>query len=262
VAGTAESAEVTIASRRDGGDEVLDISGLVPHDLHGVDLALPAGEIVGVTWLIGSRIAQPGSVVFGALPRTSGTVWAGEREVPPDSAAAAIAAGMGFVPADRRACGVLASLAGLLFTARLGTADLTTGPAYLAPKNVSASVRPLVEGGLLTRNLIPRTGRAVRLQPTDRALANRAAIEAAWGRQVEVALAGLDEAQRQALQRALGALQTSAEQLLATRGGEPADPASRPLSLTPPVDGSSRGLVDGAPHQTPLRGPGACPRRM
>lgn len=149
---------MTIASRRDGGDEVLDISGLVPHDLHGVDLALPAGEIVGVTWLIGSRIAQPGSVVFGALPRTSGTVWAGEREVPPDSAAAAIAAGMGFVPADRRACGVLASLAGLLFTARLGTADLTTGPAYLAPKNVSASVRPLVEGGLLTRNLIPRTG--------------------------------------------------------------------------------------------------------
>jgi DNA-binding MarR family transcriptional regulator len=90
----------------------------------------------------------------------------------------------------------------------------------LAPNNVSTSVRSLTARGLVVREPDPHDRRAVRLHPTEKALADRAAIEAAWGRRVETAFAGLGDDQRQALRAALGALQALSEELADARREE------------------------------------------
>jgi len=88
------------------------VAGLraAPH-LHGLDLDVRAGEIVGVTGLIGSGMEQVGSVVFGVLPRSGGSVRVGSVDVPMGSPSRAIAAGIGFVPADRRGQGAVVTMA-------------------------------------------------------------------------------------------------------------------------------------------------------
>lgn len=71
----------------------------------GIDLDVRAGEVVGVAGLVGSGRSTLLEAVFGLVPR-SGTVEVGGRTVAPANPRAAIAAGMGFVPEDRRTQGL------------------------------------------------------------------------------------------------------------------------------------------------------------
>ena len=80
----------------------LRLSGVTAPGLHGVDLEVRAGEVVGVSGLVGSGMEQLGGVVFGAITRESGEVVIDGVPLPAGDPAAAIRAGLGFVPADRR----------------------------------------------------------------------------------------------------------------------------------------------------------------
>ena len=77
--------------------------------LHGLSLAVTAGEIVGLAGLMGSGRSRALRTIFGADRRDAGTVevftadgWRGVHDV-----AEAIAAGVGLVPEDRRALGLV-----------------------------------------------------------------------------------------------------------------------------------------------------------
>jgi ABC-type sugar transport system ATPase subunit len=110
VAGTDESTAVEVARHRSGGKLVLSLVHLHASNLHGFNLDVRAGEIVGVTGLLGSGMEQVGAVVFGSLPRLAGAVLVDGRVVRPRSPSAAISVGMAFVPADRRGQGAVVSM--------------------------------------------------------------------------------------------------------------------------------------------------------
>ncbi|GGO58533.1 MarR family winged helix-turn-helix transcriptional regulator [Streptomyces lasiicapitis] len=73
--------------------------------------------------------------------------------------------------------------------------------------NVSATVRGLVNGGLLEREKDPDDGRVSRLRPTLKAEQGMALIENAWAEIFADALAELSEAQREALLASVPALE-------------------------------------------------------
>jgi DNA-binding MarR family transcriptional regulator len=87
----------------------------------------------------------------------------------------------------------------------------------LAANNVSTSVRSLAARGLLAREPDPGDRRAVRLCPTAQALADRDAVEAAWGDLVESAMAQLDDRQQRALEDAVDALRALSDRLESVR---------------------------------------------
>ncbi|MXG88292.1 sugar ABC transporter ATP-binding protein [Nocardioides flavescens] len=69
--------------------------------LRGVDLALHAGEIVGVAGLVGSGRSSLLRMLFGDLPSTSGTAHLDGSAYAPTSVADAMARGVALVPEDR-----------------------------------------------------------------------------------------------------------------------------------------------------------------
>ena len=75
--------------------------------MHGVSLAVRAGEIVGVAGLIGSGRTELARVLFGLTPADGGRILlarSGGRYFQPS---AAIARGIAYVPEDRRKHGVI-----------------------------------------------------------------------------------------------------------------------------------------------------------
>lgn len=105
---------------------VEDLSGAV---LSGVSLRVGAGEVVGVAGLTGSGREELGPALFGAAVRR-GTVSVAGHPVPTGRPDLAIEAGLGFVPADRKSLGLVASMA--------------------VRENVTlADLRPYLRGGIL-----------------------------------------------------------------------------------------------------------------
>jgi ribose transport system ATP-binding protein len=82
-------------------DVVLRVRNLGGARIEALDLDVHGREIVGVTGLHGSGREEIGSLLFGAAPRVAGDVELHGRSVPAGSPAAAIDAGMAYVPADR-----------------------------------------------------------------------------------------------------------------------------------------------------------------
>ena len=85
-----------------GGEVRLSVQGLTAAGLDCVDLVARAGEVVGISGLVGSGMEQLNAAVFGAAPTTAGDVRVDGRVVPRMDPSAAIAAGVAYVPADRR----------------------------------------------------------------------------------------------------------------------------------------------------------------
>jgi simple sugar transport system ATP-binding protein len=78
--------------------------------LSSVSLEVGAGEIVGVAGLAGSGRTALLETIFGARPATGGTVVVDGRSLQRHDPSAAIAAGMGLVPAERKVDGVVLSM--------------------------------------------------------------------------------------------------------------------------------------------------------
>lgn len=88
----------------------------------------------------------------------------------------------------------------------------------LQHSNVSATVRRLVGRGLVERREDPEDARRTRVHPTERASADKRAIDAAWTRDVRVLLDTLPADERAAVVAAAPALAHLAQAWSLTRG--------------------------------------------
>ena len=85
-------------------DEVaLSVSGLrTPMHTRGINLTVRAGEVVALAGLIGAGRSELARAIFGDFPRLAGTVTVAGSVVPAGNRRAAIDAGIGFAPEDRK----------------------------------------------------------------------------------------------------------------------------------------------------------------
>jgi ribose transport system ATP-binding protein len=90
------------------GPEVLRVEGLSREGvLHDIAFALHRGEILGLAGLVGAGRTELARAIFGADPIDSGRIYLDGREVSITSPAEAIRLGIGLVPEDRKAQGLL-----------------------------------------------------------------------------------------------------------------------------------------------------------
>jgi ribose transport system ATP-binding protein len=75
-----------------------------------VDFDIRAGEVLGIAGVQGSGREEVCKAIFGALKTKSGTLLLDEKAFAPSSPGAAVARGIGYVPAERRAEGMVATM--------------------------------------------------------------------------------------------------------------------------------------------------------
>jgi len=85
----------------------LEVSGLSGGTIHGVDLVVRPGEIVGIAGITGSGRELIAPYITGQTPSDDGTVTVFGTRIPNYDPRSAMDAGMAFVPADRATLGVL-----------------------------------------------------------------------------------------------------------------------------------------------------------
>ena len=110
VSAQAEAAiEAAVPARgKAAGDAALVVKGLrTARKLDGLDFSLGRGEILGVAGLVGAGRSTLAKALFGLLPDAQGSVTVGGRALKLGDAAAAIRAGLAFVPEDRRLEGLV-----------------------------------------------------------------------------------------------------------------------------------------------------------
>ncbi|HUF99059.1 MAG TPA: sugar ABC transporter ATP-binding protein [Ilumatobacter sp.] len=90
------------------GDVVLEVNGLTSRGaFRDVSFQVRAGEIVGLAGLVGAGRSEIARAVFGVDRYDVGSVQLNGTPVPPHNPRAAIAAGIAFVPEDRRQQGLV-----------------------------------------------------------------------------------------------------------------------------------------------------------
>jgi ribose transport system ATP-binding protein len=89
---------------------VLEAQGVSCPSLNDVSLAVHAGEIIGIAGITGSGRESLLAALFGAIPRAAGTVVVNETVIPPDRPDRSVAAGMAYIPADRKIHGAFLNL--------------------------------------------------------------------------------------------------------------------------------------------------------
>jgi rhamnose transport system ATP-binding protein len=90
------------------GDVVLEVEGLrSPGVFDDITFQVRAGEIVGLAGLVGAGRSEVARAVFGVDGYTDGAVRLNGRPLPKNNPAAAMRAGIGFVPEDRRQQGLV-----------------------------------------------------------------------------------------------------------------------------------------------------------
>jgi ribose transport system ATP-binding protein len=90
------------------GEPLLAVEDLGLHGtFSGVSFTVRPGEIVGLAGLVGSGRSEVLETVYGARRATSGTVRVAGRTLRPGSTAAAVAAGVGLAPEERKSQGLL-----------------------------------------------------------------------------------------------------------------------------------------------------------
>jgi ABC-type sugar transport system ATPase subunit len=95
-------AQFEAGSGRDLGDARLSVRGVCGPHVEDVSFDARAGEVVGVTGILGSGREHLAGILFGSVPRTRGEVLVDGTAVVPQAPHASIRSGMGFVPADRK----------------------------------------------------------------------------------------------------------------------------------------------------------------
>ncbi len=105
------------------GDEVLKVEGLTKHKVFkDVNFSVRAGEVLGVSGLMGAGRTEIMQAIFGNLPYESGKIFIEGNEVKIKNPRQAIAAGIGFITEDRKTEGLLLekSIAENIVIANLG----------------------------------------------------------------------------------------------------------------------------------------------
>ncbi|MDC7289969.1 sugar ABC transporter ATP-binding protein [Blautia schinkii] len=90
------------------GKEVLRVKGLTKKGVfHDVDFSVRAGEVLGVSGLMGAGRTEIMQSIFGNLPYESGTITIEGKEVQIKNPQDAIALGIGFITEDRKTEGLM-----------------------------------------------------------------------------------------------------------------------------------------------------------
>ncbi|MCB8877767.1 sugar ABC transporter ATP-binding protein [Acidisoma silvae] len=93
------------------GEPALEARGLTVRGVfQGVDFALRRGEVLGVAGVIGSGREELMRTLFGFLPQTAGTLTVNGRDLVLRSPTEAVAAGIGYIPRERRLEGLVMDL--------------------------------------------------------------------------------------------------------------------------------------------------------
>lgn len=132
---------------RTPGEVVLSVRNLSRGDrVRDVSFEVRAGEIVGVSGLVGSGRTELLRAIFGADPAESGDVSvAGSTPQRFRSPREAVRAGLGMVPEDRKAEGLLLARS-IRLNATLGRLGPFTGPlGFLRPRKERAEVLAMAE---------------------------------------------------------------------------------------------------------------------
>ena len=91
-----------------GAPVVLEVEGLsLPGVFSGVDFTVHAGEIVGLAGLVGAGRSEILETVYGARHASSGTITVDGRRLRTGSVPAAVAAGVGLAPEERKSQGLI-----------------------------------------------------------------------------------------------------------------------------------------------------------
>ncbi|MHC4475805.1 MAG: sugar ABC transporter ATP-binding protein [Planctomycetota bacterium] len=106
-----ELASTAGRQKKSVGDEILRISGLSKgKKVRDVCFSLRAGEVLGIAGLVGSGRTETARAVFGADGKTSGRIVLDGNVLSIKSPTDAVKAGIGLVPEDRKAQGVILSM--------------------------------------------------------------------------------------------------------------------------------------------------------
>ena len=93
------------------GDPVLRLENLAsPGKFKNVSFTLRAGEVIGVAGLVGAGRSEVAQAVFGLDEAATGRIFVHGRELPPRSVSAALAAGIGLLPEDRKRLGLVLAM--------------------------------------------------------------------------------------------------------------------------------------------------------
>ena len=90
------------------GESILSVDDLscVPHFEH-VNFTLHAGEVLGLSGLVGAGRSDIGQVLFGVKKKTSGTMYLKGQQYNPRNPSDALRAGFGYLSEDRKEMGII-----------------------------------------------------------------------------------------------------------------------------------------------------------
>jgi len=93
------------------GDELLRVENLSsPGKFRDVNFALRAGEVLGFAGLVGAGRSEVAQAIFGLDPGVTGKIFVRGRELPLGSISAALSAGIGLLPEDRKRLGLVLTM--------------------------------------------------------------------------------------------------------------------------------------------------------
>jgi ribose transport system ATP-binding protein len=98
------------AARRHSGEPVMRARAVSGATIGSLDIDLHAGEILGVSGVLGSGREELAGVLFGATPGAIGSLEVGGRAVGRLDPRRAIAAGVAYLPGDRRRAGAVMTM--------------------------------------------------------------------------------------------------------------------------------------------------------
>jgi ribose transport system ATP-binding protein len=133
------------------GDELLRVEHLtLARSFRDVSFSVRAGEIVGLAGLVGAGRSEVLETVYGARRRTSGTVTLDGKNLPAGNVTAAVRAGLGLAPEERKSQALLLgeplvrniSLASLTRFARFGWVNRARELSEARAVTESLEVRP------------------------------------------------------------------------------------------------------------------------
>lgn len=90
-----------------GEQEVLNVQHLYSNWHVDINCTIKRGEVVGFSGLVGAGRSELAKVIFGDLPKNSGTIILDGEEINPRRPDQAIAKGIGFAPEDRKREGLI-----------------------------------------------------------------------------------------------------------------------------------------------------------
>jgi ABC-type sugar transport system ATPase subunit len=110
IVGAAASTSCRAPVRTPVSGSGLDVVELTGGRLNSISLKVGAGEIVGVSGVIGSGREQLNALIFGAIQASSGAVYVDNRSIPLGDPAAAVRSGLAYLPPDRHSQGAVLAM--------------------------------------------------------------------------------------------------------------------------------------------------------